>query len=215
MGSIGVLLVHEQAIMLDGMRALLSAYDDIEIVGEALDGGRTIEKAQELAPDMIIMDITTAGVVGLEVIGQLAEKDVKSKVLLLVEQDDVEQMASALKAGAAGCMSKAARGSELITAIRTVYRGESFIHPSLVANLVSDYRSHILDQDKKEQLTRREKEVLQLVANGYYSREIKEKLRISLKTVQGHRAKIMVKLKIHKQADLIKYAIRKGLVSID
>ena len=215
MGSIKVLLVHEQAIMLDGIRALLGAYDDIEIVGEAPDGDGAIEKARELAPDILIMDFATAGVVGLEVIGRLAEKDIKSRVLLLVEQDDIEQMASALRAGAAGCLSKAARGAELIAAIRSVYRGESFIQPSLVANLVSDYRSRILGQDKKEQLTPREKEVLQLVASGCSSRDIVEKLHISLKTVQVHRARIMAKLNIHNPADLIKYAIRQGLVSLD
>jgi two-component system response regulator NreC len=214
MPSIKVLIVHDQAIMLDGIRAILSTHDDIEVVGEAPDCSRAMEKALELAPDMIIMDITSCSIIGLEVIDRLVEKNINSKVLLLVEQDDNAQMAAALKAGVAGCLSKAARGTELIAAIRTIHGGESFIHPSLVDYLVSDYRTRSSDQDKKERLTPREKEVLQLVASGYSSREIVDKLNISLKTVQGHRARIMAKLKIHNRADLIKYAIRQGLVSL-
>lgn len=194
---------------------MLGAYDDIEVVGEAPDCSRALEKALELEPDMIIMDITSCSIIGLEVISRLAEKNIESKVLLLVEQEDTAQMAAALKAGAAGCLSKAARGAELIAAMRTIHRGESFIHTSLVDYLVSDYRTRSFDQEKKEQLTLREKEVLQLVASGYSSREIVDKLNISLKTVHGHRAKIMAKLKIHNRADLIKYAIRQGLVSVD
>jgi DNA-binding NarL/FixJ family response regulator len=164
---------------------------------------------------MLIMDYAPAGAVGLGVIGRLAAKGIKSRVLLMVDQDNVEQMTSALKAGAAGCLSRAARGVELIAAIRSVSRGESFIQPSLVANLVSDYRSRVVGREKKEQLSRREKEVLQLVASGCSSREIVTRLHISLKTVQVHRARIMAKLNIHNPADLIKYAIRQGLVSLD
>jgi DNA-binding NarL/FixJ family response regulator len=215
MGAMRVLLVHDQAIMLDGFRALLRAYDDIEIVGEAGDGHHALEKARQVAPDIVIMDIASAGVAGLEIVGRLAEKDIGARVLLLIEQNNVEQMVSALRAGAAGCLSKGAHGDELIAAMRCVHRGEAFVDPSLVTDLVADYRTQVLGRDRREPLTPREKEVLQLVAGGDSSREIVAKLHISLKTVQVHRARIMTKLNIHNRADLIKYAIRHGLASLD
>jgi two-component system response regulator NreC len=213
MESIKVLLVHDQTIMRDGFRALLNGHEDIQAIGEATECRETLVKVKELAPDIIIMDMTMC-VSELEVIRRLARVRNKGKVLLFIEQDNADQMEFALRAGAAGCLTKGARGEELIEAIYSVYRGESFIHPSLVNRLISDYRSRICG-DRSDQLTQRQLEVLRLVAGGYSSREIVEKLKIRLKTVNGHRAKIMAKLNIHNRAELIKYAIRKGIASLD
>lgn len=214
MGSIRVLLVHNQVIMLDGLRAMLDGREDIRVVGEAADGREALARAKELAPEIIIMDMTEPGASGLGVLGQLTQENNKSRVLLFIKQNDADQMESALRAGAAGCLTKGARGEELIEAIHSVYRGESFIQPALVTRLVSDYRSRIRSE-RPDRLTQRELEVLRLVAGGSSSREIVEKLNIRLKTVNGHRANIMAKLNIHNRAELIKYAIRRGLASLD
>ncbi len=214
MDKIRILIVDDHAILRDGIRALLNLYDDIEIVGEASEGNEAIEKARELVPDVVVMDIAMPGMDGLEATRRIIKKNPTVKILVLTQYNNKEYILSAIKAGAAGYVPKRALGSELVSAIRAIYRGDSFLYPSAATALIQDY----LHQDEEEpydRLTGREREILKLIAEGHTSREIADMLFISLKTVLGHRAKIMEKLDIHNRTELIKYAMRKGLVSMD
>ena len=215
MEKIKILVVDDHALMRDGIGALLGLHDDIEIVGEASEGKEAIKKARELAPDVIIMDIAMPGMDGLEATRRIGKKIPKMKVLVLTQHDNREYILSAIKAGAAGYVPKRALGSELIAAIRTVYQGDSFLYPSAAAALIEDYLQQAKGEEPYDRLTAREREILKLIAEGHTSREIADMLFISLKTVLGHRAKTMEKLDIHNRTELIKYAMRKGLVSMD
>ncbi len=214
MHTIRILLADDHAIMRDGIRALINLHDDIEIVGEASEGRETIDKVQELEPDIVVMDIAMPGMDGLEATRRIKNKYPKVKVLVLTQYNNREYILSAIKAGAAGYVPKRALGSDLISALRAIQRGESFLYPSAAAALIEDYRQQA-EVEPYDRLTAREREVLKLIAEGRTSREVADILFISLKTVQGHRAKIMEKLDIHNRTELIKYAMRKGLVSMD
>ncbi|MBI2857821.1 MAG: response regulator transcription factor [Chloroflexi bacterium] len=214
MDKIRILIVDDHAIMRDGIRALLSLHSDVEIVGEASEGKEAIEKATELLPDVVVMDIGMPEMDGLEATRRIMKKSPKTKVLVLTQHDNREYVLSAIKAGATGYVPKRALGTELVSAIRTVQNGDSFLYPSAAAALIEDYL-HQVDEEPYDRLTDREREILKLIAEGHTSREIASMLYISLKTVLGHRTKIMEKLDIHNRTELIKYAMRKGLVSID
>jgi two-component system response regulator NreC len=215
MEKIKILLVDDHAIMRDGIKALLSIYDDIEVVGEASEGREAIEMARELNPDVVVMDISMPGMDGLEVTRRLTKRNPGMKVIILTQHDNREYILSAIKVGAAGYIPKKALGSDLVSAIRAVHSGDSFLYPSAAKTLIDDYRKQAEQPDIYESLTEREREILKLIAEGLTSREIANALYISQKTVQGHRTKIMEKLDLHNRTELIKYAIRKGLVDID
>ena len=214
MEKIRILIVDDHAIMRDGIRALLGLHDDLEIVGEASEGREAIEKARDLMPDVVIMDIAMPGMDGLEAARRIMRKTPKTKVLVLTQYDNKEYVLSAIKAGVSGYVPKRALGSELVSAIYAICQGNSFLYPSAAAALIKEY----LQQAEKEpydQLTEREREILKLIAEGHTSREIAEMLFISLKTVLGHRTKIMEKLDLHNRTELIKYAMRRGLIGVD
>jgi two-component system response regulator NreC len=213
--KIRILLVDDHAIMRDGIRALLSLHDDIEVLGEASEGKEAVEKAQELLPDVVIMDIAMPGMDGLEATRRIMKKSPKMKVLVLTQHDNKEYILSVIKAGASGYVPKRALGSELVSAIRAVRQGDSFLYPSAATALIEDYRQQAKEEEPYDQLTAREREILKLIAEGHTSREIADILIVSQKTVQGHRVKIMEKLNLHNRTELIKYAMRKGLVSLD
>ncbi len=214
MNKIKILVVDDHAIMRDGIRALLGLQDDIEIVGEASEGREAIEKVHELMPDVIVMDIAMPGMDGLEASRRIRKKYPKVKVLVLTQHDNKEYILSAIKAGVAGYVPKRALGEELVSAIRAVNRGDSFLYPSAAAALIEDYRQQA-EVEPYDRLTPREREILKLIAEGHTSRAIADMLFIGLKTVLGHRTKVMEKLDIHNRTELIKYAMRKGLTSID
>ncbi len=214
MDKIKILLVDDHAIMRDGIRALLSLHDDIEIVGEASEGKEAVEKAQELSPDLVVMDIAMAGMDGLEATRRIKKKKPEVKILILSQHDNREYVLSAIKAGVAGYIPKRALSSELVSAIRALCSGDSFLYPSAATALIEDYLNQV-EEEPYDRLTAREREILKLIADGHTSREIADMLFLSLKTVLGHRATIMEKLDIHNRTKLIKYAMRKGLVSMD
>ncbi len=214
MGKIKILVVDDHAVMRDGIRALVGVHEDIEIVGEASEGREAVEKVKELVPDVVVMDIAMPDMDGMEATRRIVKEKAGVKVLILTQHDNKEYVLSAIKAGAAGYVPKRALGSDLISAIRAVSQGNSFLYPSATAALIEDYRQRA-EVEPYDRLTAREREILKLIAEGHTSREIADMLVISLKTVLGHRAKIMEKLDIHNRTELIKYAVRKGLVSMD
>jgi DNA-binding NarL/FixJ family response regulator len=161
------------------------------------------------------MDIAMHGIDGLEATRRIKKTNPNIKVLVLSQYDSKEYVLTAIKAGASGYIPKRALGSELISAVRGIFRGESFLHPSVATSLIEDYRQQAKEEDPYETLTPREREILKLLAEGKSSREIADSLFISQKTVLGHRTKIMEKLDLHNRADLFKYAARKGLVSLE
>ena len=214
MEKIKVLIVDDHAIMRDGIRALLSIHNDIEAIGEASEGKEAIEKVRELVPDVVIMDIAMPGMDGMEATRRIVKEKPRVKVLVLTQHDNKEYVLSAIKSGATGYVPKRALGSELISGIRAVYRGDSVLYPSAAAALIEDYRLRA-EADPYDRLTAREREILKLIAEGHTSQKIADMLVISLKTVLGHRTKIMQKMDIHNRTELIKYAMRKGLISMD
>jgi two-component system response regulator NreC len=215
MEKIKVLVVDDHAIMRDGIRAMLSAVDDVDVVGEASDGRQAVDKVQEMDPDVVVMDISMPDMDGIEATRRIKKKTTKARVLILTQYDNKEYILSAIKAGASGYVPKRALGSDLITAIRAVHKGQSFLYPSAARALIEDYRWQTEGKDPYDNLTPREREILKMIADGHTSREIADKLFVSLKTVLGHRTKIMGKLDLHNRTELIKYAMRKGLTTVD
>jgi DNA-binding NarL/FixJ family response regulator len=215
MSKIKVLLVDDHAMMRDGIRALLSLHEDIEIVGEAAEGKEAVEKTGELAPDVVVMDIAMPGMDGLEATRRITKQFPRTRVLILTQYDNKEYILSAIKAGSSGYVPKRALGAELVTAIRAIYQGDSFLYPSAAGALIEDYRHQAGTADPYDELTPREKEILKLIAEGHTSQEIANLLFISLKTVMGHRSRLMEKLDLQNHTELIKYAIRKKLVTLD
>jgi DNA-binding NarL/FixJ family response regulator len=161
MQKIKIMVVDDHGIFRDGIRALVGLHDDLEIVGEASEGKEAVKKAQELAPDVVIMDITIPGMDGLEATRRIKKKNPGIKVLILTQHGDKEYVLSSIKAGADGYVPKIAASSELISAIRAVYGGDSFLYPSAAAALIDDYR-HQAETEPYEHLTAREREILAL-----------------------------------------------------
>lgn len=216
--NIRVLIADDHAVLRDGLRALLSGCEGIEVVGEAEDGMEAVEKTIALQPDVVLMDIAMPRLGGLEAALELRQRKVPAKVLVLTQYDNKEYVFKMLKAGAAGYMLKRAAATELVSAIRAVHAGESFLYPSVTRAVIDRYlhEGETSETERQfEQLSDREKEVLKLLAEGRSNSEIADLLCLSVKTVMSHRASIMEKLDIHNRTDLVKFAIRAGLPVID
>ena len=216
MQKIRVLVVDDHTIVRDGICALLALAGDIEVVGEAANGNEALEMAKELKPDVVLMDIAMPIMGGLEATRRICKEFPRTRVLVLTQYDDKEYVFPVIEAGASGFISKAAASSELASGIRSIYHGDSFLSPSVTRLLVEDYRhgGGRAGRDPYEQLTDRERDVLKLVAEGYTTQQIANMLVISPKTAEGHRTNLMAKLGIHNTAELVKYAIRKGIITI-
>ncbi|MBM2831259.1 MAG: two component transcriptional regulator, LuxR family [Dehalococcoidia bacterium] len=216
MDKIRVLIADDHAILREGVRALLAMYADIEVVGEASDGREAIDKTRDLSPEVVLMDIAMPGLGGLEATMEIRKASPQSKVLVLTQYDNKEYLLRFLKAGAAGYVLKKAVGSELVSAIRSVRQGGRFIHPLVADKLIEDYlrKSETGDEKIYDTLSDREKEVLKLVAEGHSNKDIAGLLGLSVKTVMAHRSNLMEKLGIHNRTDLIRYAIRQGLIQV-
>jgi two-component system response regulator NreC len=190
---------------------------DIELVGEAVNGREALEKVKKLMPDVVIMDIAMPLMDGLEATRRICKEFPRTKVIALTQYDDREFVFPVIEAGARGFISKTAASSELASAIRSVYRGDSYLSPSVARVFVEGYQQGIdivKDRDPYKQLTNREREILKLLAEGHTTQEIATMLVLSPKTVDRHKTNLMAKLAIHSRADLIKYALRKGIITI-
>jgi DNA-binding NarL/FixJ family response regulator len=210
-----ILIADDHALMRDGIRALLTTHEDMEVVGEAADGKEAIEKTQQLAPDVVIMDISMPRMDGLEAIRRIRKKQPGVKTLVLTQHDNQEYILSVVKAGASGFLPKKAVSSDLIAALRALRKGESFLHPQAASILIASYLQRTDSLDPYDTLTAREREILKLVAEGHTSRRIAEMLYLSVKTVTGHRNKLMQKLDLHNRTELVRYAVRRRLISSD
>jgi DNA-binding NarL/FixJ family response regulator len=209
---IRILLVDDHAILREGLRALLSYYPDVEVVGEAEDGAQAIECVKHLSPDIVLMDIAMPGMNGLEATRRICQIYPETRVLILTQYEDQPYVLPLLRAGASGYVVKRALGTDLIHAVRTVAGGESFLYPSVATTVLEQLRQpeQAFTQDEKA-LTPRELEILRRVARGVTSRQIAVELNISVKTVEWHRGNLMSKLELRSVAELVRYAIEHGL----
>jgi two-component system response regulator NreC len=214
MEKIRVLLADDHAVLRAGLRALLAGEPDMEVVGEAVDGEDAVVQTERLRPDVVVLDIAMPRLNGLEAIRRIRELGLPCKVLVLTMHAEEQYLLQVLRAGGAGYVLKASADTELMEAIRTVHRGEAFLYPKATALLIEDYRGRIAREgrDHYEDLSEREREVLALTAAGYTNQEIADKLVISAKTVDTYRSRIMEKLNLHHRSELVKFALRHGLL---
>lgn len=210
---IRVLIVDDHAIVREGVCSLLARHKDIQVIGQAADGQHAIELAGQLSPDIILMDIQMFGMNGLEATREIHKRFPRARILVLTQYDNKEYVLPLLRAGAVGYIPKSARANELVNAIRTVYAEGAYLPPRITQTVVTSLSESSVTSAHTPPLTERESQVLGLVAEGLNSREIAERLNISVKTVDTHRANIMEKLGVHNTAELIKVAIQQGLVS--
>jgi DNA-binding NarL/FixJ family response regulator len=211
---IRILLVDDHAVLRAGLRALLNAEPDMEVVGEAANGREAVDEAERLRPDVIVMDLSMPVMGGLDATRQINEKGLQTRVLVLTVHAEQQYLLPVLQAGGAGYVLKQAADTELIQAIRTVHRGEAFLYPNAASMLLQDYRRRVsANEDQFDGLSEREREVLKFTAEGFSSQEIADRLIISAKTVDTYRQRIMDKLNIHHRSELIRYALRKGLLT--
>ncbi len=218
MAKIRVLIADDHAIVREGIRMILALYDDLEVVGEAANGSEAIEQVKKLSPDVVLMDIAMPGLGGLEATLEIVKISPHSKVLVLTQYDDPEYIYRFLKAGAVGYVLKKALGSDLVTAILAVSQGKAFLDPAIAGKVIKGFLEKpevAADEVLYEKLSDREKQVLKLIAEGHTMQQIADMLFLSIKTVMTHRTNIMEKLGIHNRTELIKFAIRKGLVRAD
>lgn len=218
MHPIKILLADDHTIVRKGIRSLLDGEADIEVVDEAENGREVLEKVEKLLPDIVLMDSTMPVLNGLEATRQIAKRFPQVKVLVLTMHTNEEYILQFLQAGAAGYLVKQSAPQELVSAIQAVHRGDIFLSPAISRTIVEEYirQAKISDkEDRYDQLTDREREVLQLIVEGFSNREIAERLNISLKTAGVHRINLMHKLNIHNLTELTKFAIRKGIISLE
>lgn len=217
MEKIKVLIADDHTILRQGIKALLDNQAGIEVIGEAKDGREALTLIERLLPDVILMDIAMPGLNGLEATRRIKKKFPGIKVLVLTMYTNEEYVFQILQAGANGYLVKETAFQDLISAIKAVHRDEAFMSPSISKKVINRYTQRVREANATtgDMLTTREREILQLIAEGSSSKKIAEALFISPKTVETHRTHIMDKLNIHNRTDLIKYAIRTGIVDID
>ena len=228
MKNIRLMLVDDHDIVRTGLKSFLDTQEGLQVVAEASSGQEAIEKAQEMRPDVIVMDITMPEMDGLEATRRLKELDENYFVLALTVHEDKQYLFEMLSAGASGYITKQVAAEELVTAIRCVALGNVYLQPALASWLLDDYRRLLNEappgarrfggHDDAEKgldvLSKRELEVLEAVAEGYTNNQIGEQLGISPKTVARHRERIMHKLNLHSSTELVKFAIRTGLIEL-
>jgi DNA-binding NarL/FixJ family response regulator len=209
-----ILLADDHRIVRQGLRALLASEADFEVVGEADDGREALELVKRLSPDVLVLDLMMPGLNGLEVARQLPRQSPGVRVVVLSMHDDEGFVLEALANGVSGYVLKDSNSSDLVHAVREVAAGRRYLSPPLSDRAIEAYqqRAKVGTMDKHETLTTREREVLQLSAEGHTNSEIAARLGISTRTAETHRSRLMHKLGLHTQSDLIRYAIRRGII---
>jgi two-component system, NarL family, response regulator NreC len=214
--KIHILIADDHTLLRNGICAILKDEQDMVIVGEANDGREAVRLAGQLKPNVVLMDIAMPLLNGLEATRQIKREHPEINVLVLTMYDNEEYFRKMLEVGASGYIIKRAAATELVAAIHAVHNGEAVLSPAITRLLLEDYLNHDLrnEKDDPNALSSREREVLQLIAEGKTSREIAEILNLSVKTVQSHRTSLMQKLDLHDRGELIKYAIQKKIIEL-
>jgi DNA-binding NarL/FixJ family response regulator len=216
---IRVLLADDHTIVRQGLRSILEREPDLEVVGEAADGREAVRKAASLDPDVVVMDITMPQMNGIEAASRIIKSNRGARIVALTMHTAEEYVYSLLKAGARGYVLKDSSPSELIEAIRAVARGGTYLHPDVSVTVVNEYLKRPDPRTRSGKpaaaLSHREREVLQLIAEGHTNKEIAGQLGLSVKTIEAHRTRIMDKLKIHNIAGLTRYAISRGIITAE
>jgi two-component system, NarL family, response regulator NreC len=211
---IKVVLVDDHAVVRSGLRLLLDAQDDIEVVGEAGNAKDAIFRARALKPEVILLDVVMPGESGIDVLPKLLNESPDTKVLVLSMQDDPSYVREAFAAGAKGYVLKEAADEEVVSAVREIASGGHYVHPVLGARMVAAEAEERAAAEA-DPLSEREREVLRLLALGHTNQEIAEQLYISVRTAESHRAHIMQKLRLSTRAELVRYALAQGLLAED
>jgi len=212
-----ILLADDHKIMVDGLRTLIEKQPGLEVVGMAADGAQAVEMAEELKPDVVIMDIGMPNVNGIDATRQIVARVPNARVIALSMHSDKRFVSEMFKAGAAGYLLKDCAFEEVENAIRTVLAKRAYLSPSIAGVVMEDYVSRLPREATEglNVLTPKERGVLQLLAEGKTTKEISRRLKVSPKTVETHRAHIMAKLDLHSVAELTKYAVREGLTGLE
>ena len=216
MKSIRILLADDHTIVRKGLRLLLESHEGFQVVAEAADGREAVAMAEQHQPDVIVMDVAMPVLNGIEAARQICVKEIPSAIVFLSMHSDEGYVLKALKSGARGYVLKDSAEHDLISAVKTVSEGKAFFSPAISKMLVEDYVRQMHEQkieDSYDLLTTREREVLQLLAEGRSNKEVANVLELSLHTVETHRGHIMQKLNLHSGAEMILYAIRKGVIT--
>lgn len=214
--KIRVVLADDHAILREGVRALLQLHPDIEVVGEAADGEQAIQQVERLDPDVVLMDIAMPGLGGIEAALEMKRLGRRAKILILSQYEDREYVRRLLKAGVSGYVLKKSAGSELANAVRAVHRGGLVLDPEVARTAMEEAGPATPGAaDPYETLTDREKQVLKLVAEGKSNKEVAEVLGISVKTAMSHRERVMEKLGVHNRTELMRFAIKQGVIRVD
>ena len=211
---ISVVLIDDHAVVRSGIRLLLDRQDDIEVVGEAGNAKDALFRARALKPDVILLDVVMPGESGIDVLPRLLDESPETKVLVLSMQDDPSYVREAFAAGAQGYVLKEAADEEVVSAVREIAKGGRYVHPTLGARMVAAEAEERAAADA-DPLSERERDVLRLLALGHTNQEIAEKLYISVRTAESHRAHIMQKLRLATRAELVRYALSQGLLTDD
>lgn len=209
-----IVIADDHLVVRKGVRVILEMERDLRVVGEARDGPEALALCRELEPDIVLLDISMPGINGIEVARRVQQEQPQTRVILLTMHEEDEYFFEAVAVGVAGYVVKGASADELLFAVRSVQQGGIYLYPSLAKKLVADYLRGKTTA-AYEGLTPREREVLALIAEGLPNKQIAERLFVSITTVQTHRAHVMEKLNLHSQAELVKYAIRKGILRAD
>jgi two-component system response regulator NreC len=209
-GTIKILLVDDHTLVRQGLKLILSAHSDLEVIGEAANGREAVELSQKLKPDVVLMDVAMPELNGIEATKRMVEANSRVRVLVLSMHKEPVYVREILRAGARGYILKDAIDTELLSAVRSVARGDGYVSPAVSGALLGDYRQNVTNP--LDLLSGRERQVLQLIAEGKTNKEIATHLNLSVYTIDSHRGKVMEKLNLHSTGELVRFAMKQGLI---